>query len=161
MTTQLFRLLGVVLVLAGLAYPAPGHVPAGSLRLSRLDAQVVADAPQFVQWQQRTGELPPDFGALPRNDFPAGPLTFMNGRPSGTPRTGPRDAPRNSAATSRSGRSARCRQGRRSSSTTVQSETPGNGYLTRVVAIVYGPQADKTTTVTVTLTIPQGAGRSR
>lgn len=42
--------------------------------------------------------------------------------------------------------------------TTVQSETPGNGYLTRVVAIDYGPEAGKTTTVTVTLTIPQGPG---
>jgi hypothetical protein len=38
--------------------------------------------------------------------------------------------------------------------TTVQSETAGNGYLTRVVEIVYGPQADKTTTVTVTLDSP-------
>ena len=42
--------------------------------------------------------------------------------------------------------------------TTVQSETPGNGYVTRVVEIEYGPRADKTTTVNVTLTIPQGTG---
>src|SRR6186997_28561 len=38
------------------------------------------DAPQFAQWQQRTGELPPDFDALPRNNFLPDPLTFMNGR---------------------------------------------------------------------------------
>jgi len=38
------------------------------------------DAPQFAQWQQRTGELPPDFGALPRNNFLPDSLTFMNGR---------------------------------------------------------------------------------
>ena len=45
-------------------------------------------APQFEQWQQRTGELPPDFEAFSRNNFLPDPLTFMNGRAVGTPRTG-------------------------------------------------------------------------
>jgi hypothetical protein len=40
----------------------------------------VPSAPQFAQWQQRTGELPPDFDAFPRNNFLPDPLTFMNGR---------------------------------------------------------------------------------
>ena len=114
-------------------------------------------APQFEQWQQRTGELPPDFEAFPRNNFLPDPLTFMNGR-----------AVRN--ASDWTGRRAEIRQllekwqvgtvppKATTFKTTVQSETPGNGYVTRVVAIDYGPQADKTTTVTVTLTIPQGPG---
>src|SRR5215216_776591 len=38
------------------------------------------EAPQFAQWQQRTGELPPDFAALPRTNFLPDPLTFVNGR---------------------------------------------------------------------------------
>ena len=122
-----------------------------------MDAQVAADAPQFAQWQQRTGELPPDFDAFPRNNFLPDPLTFMNGR-----------AVRN--ASDWTARRTEIRQllekwhvgsvppKATTFRTTVQSETPGNGYVTRVVEIEYGPQADKTTTVNVTLTIPQGNG---
>jgi len=107
--------------------------------------------------QQRTGEIPPDFDAFPRNNFLPDPFTFMNGR-----------AVRNASDWTR--RRAEIRQllekwqvgtvppKATTFKTTVQSETPGNGYATRVVAIDYGPQADKTTTVTVTLTIPQGPG---
>jgi len=114
-------------------------------------------APQFSQWQQRTGEIPPDYDALPRNNFLPDPLTFMNGR-----------AVRN--ASDWTSRRAEIRQQLEkwqvgtmpakatTFRTTVQSETPGNGYITRVVELEYGPRPDKTTTVTVTLTIPQGAG---
>ena len=157
MTTRLFRLLGVVLVLAALAYPL--RAMSQQDRSAYLDWMVksLPSAPQFEQWQQRTGELPPDFEAFPRNNFLPDPLTFMNGR-----------AVRNASDWTR--RRAEIRQllekwqvgtvppRATTFKTTVQSETPGNGYATRVVAIDYGPQAGKTTTVTVTLTIPQGPG---
>ena len=42
--------------------------------------KALPSAPQFEQWQQRTGEIPPDFDALPRNNFLPDPLTSMNGR---------------------------------------------------------------------------------
>jgi dienelactone hydrolase len=156
MTTRLFRLLGVV-VLAALAHPLGAMTQRD--RSSYLDWMIksLPRAPQFEQWQQRTGELPPDFEAFPRNNFLPDPLTFMNGR-----------AVRN--ASDWSARRAEIRQllekwqvgtvppKAATFKTTVQSETPGNGYITRVVAIDYGPQAGKTTTVTVTLTIPQGPG---
>ena len=157
MTTRLFRLLGVVLALAALAHPLGAMTQRD--RSSYLDWMLksLPSAPQFEQWQQRTGELPPDFDAFPRNNFLPDPLTFMNGR-----------AVRN--ASDWTARRAEIRQllekwqvgtvppKATTFKTTVQSETPGNGYVTRVVAIDYGPQADKTTTVTVTLTIPQGPG---
>ena len=79
MTTRLFRLLGVVLVLAALAYPL--RAMAQQDRSAHLDWMLksLPSAPQFEQWQQRTGELPPDFDAFPRNNFLPDPLTFMNG----------------------------------------------------------------------------------
>ena len=157
MTTRLYRLLGVVLVLAALAHPLGAMTQRD--RSSYLDWMVksLPSAPQFEQWQQRTAELPPDFDALPRNNFLPDPLTFMNG-----------GAVRNASDWTR--RRAEIGQllekwqvgtvppKATTFKTTVQSETPGNGYVTRVVAIDYGPQAGKTTTVTVTLTIPQGPG---
>jgi dienelactone hydrolase len=157
MTTRLFRLLGVVLVLAALAYPLRAQGPRD--RSAYLDWMIASlpSAPQFEQWQKRTGELPPDFEAFPRNNLLPDPLTFMNGR-----------VVRN--ASDWNTRRAEIRQllekwqvgtvppKATTFKTTVQSETPGDGYITRVVAIEYGPQADKTTTVTVTLTIPHGAG---
>ena len=139
-TDRLFRLLGVVLVLAALAYPL--QAMSQQERSAYLDWMLksLPSAPQFEQWQQRTGELPPDFEAFPRNNFLPDPLTFMNGR-----------AVRN--ASDWSARRAEIRQQLEkwqvgmlppkatTFKTTVQSETPGNGYVTRVVAIDYGPLA--------------------
>ena len=155
--------LAVALVAFGDPQPAatlPDQPPSPELQPRRhLEwmLESLPSAPQFAQWQQRTGELPPDFAALPRNNFLPDPLTFMNGR-----------AVRNAADWS--ARRAEIRQllekwqvGKLPARATifqtrVQSETPGNGYVTRVVEIVYGPRADKTATVSVTLTIPQGRG---
>ena len=130
MTTRLCRLLGVVLVLAALAHPL-GAMTQRDMS-SYLDWMVksLPSAPQFEQWQQRTGELPPDFEALPRNNFLPDPLTFMNGR-----------AVRNASDWTR--RRAEIGQllekwqvgtvppKATTFKTTVQSETPGNGYATR------------------------------
>ena len=151
-------LLGVALALVALAYPLQGAM-AEQERRAHLEwmLESLPSAPQFNDWQQRTGELPPDFDAFPRNNFLPDPFTFMNGR-----------TVRN--ASDWTARRTEIRQllekwhiGSVPSKattfrTTVLSETPGTGYVTRVVAIEYGPQADRTTTVNVTLTIPQGNG---
>ena len=48
--------------------------------------QTLPDAPAFGQWIKTSGELPPDFDALPRmNDLPD-PLCFLDGRPVQHPR---------------------------------------------------------------------------
>jgi hypothetical protein len=59
----------VVLVLAALSHPLGAMTQRD--RSSYLDWMVksLPSAPQFEQWQQRTGELPPDFDTFPRNNF--------------------------------------------------------------------------------------------
>jgi pimeloyl-ACP methyl ester carboxylesterase len=48
--------------------------------------QILPDVPAFREWLRKTGELPPDFDALPRrNDLPD-PLEFLDGRPVRAPR---------------------------------------------------------------------------
>src|SRR5262245_9316715 len=76
---KLLPTLGVLLVLAALAHP---------LRATQLEKTSYLEwmvtslprAPQFEQWQQRTGELPPDFETFPRNNLLPDPLTFVDGR---------------------------------------------------------------------------------
>src|SRR5688572_32467777 len=128
MTALLFRLLGVVMVAAALAHPLGAM--SQEERWSYLDWMIksLPSAPQFEQWQRRTGELPPDFEAFPRNNFLPDPLRFMNGR-----------AVRN--ASDWTARRAEIRQRLEkwqvgsvppkatTFKTTVQSETPGNGYV--------------------------------
>ena len=47
--------------------------------------KTLPEAPSFRQWLQSSGELPPDFDALPRtNDLPH-PLRFLDGKPVRTP----------------------------------------------------------------------------
>ena len=150
-------LAGIAVALVTLANPLRATTEQDQRAYLEWMLKSLPDAPQFTQWQQRTGELPPDFNAFLRNNFLPDPLTFMNGR-----------TVRN--ASDWTARRAEIRQALEkwqvgsvppkatTFKTTIQSETPGNGYITRVVEIEYGPRADKTTTVTVTLTIPQGNG---
>src|SRR5207249_1955266 len=125
------RLLGVVVVLTAIANPLKATTEQERRTHLEWMLKSLPAAPQFTQWQQRTGELPPDYDALPRNNFLPDPLTFMNGR-----------VVRN--ASDWTTRRAEIRQllekwqvGTMPSKattfrTTVQSETPGNGYVTRV-----------------------------
>jgi hypothetical protein len=152
-----FRLLGIGLALVALVWPLRALTQDDRRAHLEWMLKSLPSAPQFVQWQQRTGELPPDYSAFPRHNFLPDPLTFMNGK-----------AVRN--ASDWTARRTEIRQllekwqvgsvppKATTFKATVQSETTGNGYATRVVEIEYGPQAGKTTTVTVTLTMPQGAG---
>src|SRR5271156_5599314 len=47
--------------------------------------KILPPAPQFQQWLDKTGELPPDFDALPRMNGLPDPLKFLDGRPVRTP----------------------------------------------------------------------------
>ena len=117
--------------------------------------QTLPDVPSFREWAQKTGELPPDFDALPRNNLLPDPLRFLDGRPVGT--TGDW-APRR----------AEIRQlfekydlGSFPPKPTldkvvVLDETQGRGYVTRNVRLEFGPQGKGTMRVQVT--IPDGPG---
>jgi dienelactone hydrolase/lysophospholipase L1-like esterase len=41
------------------------------------------DAPEWTAWQKATGELPPDFGKLPKSNLLPAPLRFFDGSPVG------------------------------------------------------------------------------
>ena len=43
--------------------------------------QILPDVPSFKQWLDKTGELPPDFDALPRINGLPDPLKFLDGKP--------------------------------------------------------------------------------
>ena len=42
--------------------------------------QTLPQVASFNEWLQRTGELPPDFDALPKNNGLPDPLTFLDGK---------------------------------------------------------------------------------
>src|SRR5579872_4573416 len=46
---------------------------------------IIPDVPSFRQWLDKTGEMPPDFDALPRVNGLPDPLKFLDGRPVRTP----------------------------------------------------------------------------
>jgi len=112
-------------------------------------------APAFNQWVKATGELPPDFDALPRNNYLPDPLQFLNGRPVKT-------------AADWAARRDEIRQLFEKydigsippavglDRVTLVEETKGKGYFTRVVRLEYGPEGKASTQVTVT--IPDGTG---
>src|ERR1017187_4150900 len=43
--------------------------------------QGLPDSPHFKAWLQKSGELPPDFDALPRINALPDPLKFLDGKP--------------------------------------------------------------------------------
>lgn len=111
--------------------------------------------PEWNAWQQKTGELPPDFDALRSANFLPEPFQFADGRMVAVPAGWPQ-------------RRAEIRQlfekhvvGRvppkpKLDRVVPLEETKGEGYLTRKVRLEYGPESKATTEVTVT--IPDGNG---
>ena len=83
MKTALFlplRRLGVAVALVALAHPLGAMTEQERRAHLEWMLKSLPDAPQFRQWQEKTGEIPPDYDALPRNNFLPDPFTFMNGR---------------------------------------------------------------------------------
>lgn len=117
--------------------------------------QTLPDNPPWNEWQKKTGELPPDFDALPRSNALPDPLRFADGRPVRT-------------AAEWQARRAEIRSllekwdigslpPKPKLDHVVQvEETRGAGYLTRVVRLEYGP--DRKATTQVTVVIPDGSG---
>ncbi len=117
--------------------------------------QILPDVPTFREWLQSSGELPPDFDALPRINSLPDPLRFVDGRPVHTPAEWRQ-------------RRAEIRQlyekydlgtfppKPKLDRAVLLDETPGNGYLVRNVRLEFGPVSKGTMRVQVM--IPQGKG---
>lgn len=111
--------------------------------------------PSWTAWQEKSGELPPDFDALPQQAFLPDPLRFIDGRPV----QGPDDWPERRAEILE--QFERYIIGRLPPKPPVDhvellSETPGNGYTTRMVRLDFGPASQ--THLRVQLIIPDGPG---
>ncbi|MGH9648569.1 MAG: dienelactone hydrolase family protein, partial [Bryobacteraceae bacterium] len=117
--------------------------------------KILPPAPQFQQWLDKTGELPPDFDALPRVNGLPDPLKFLDGRPV------------KNAADWRARRAEIWSLYQKYDLGTfppkpkldravVLDETRGVGYLIRNVRLEFGPQEKGTMRVQVM--IPNGQG---
>jgi pimeloyl-ACP methyl ester carboxylesterase len=116
---------------------------------------ILPDVPSFRQWLDKTGELPPDFDALPRVNGLPDPLKFLDGRPVRTPLEW-------------KARRAEIRQLFEKYQTgtfperpkldraVVLDETHGKGYLIRNVRLEFGPGGKGAMRVQVM--IPDGKG---
>jgi pimeloyl-ACP methyl ester carboxylesterase len=117
--------------------------------------QILPDVPSFRDWLQKTGELPPDFDALPRVNGLPEPLRFLDGRAVRTPAEW-------------LARRAEIRRlfekydlgtfppKPKLDRAVVLDETLGKGYLVRNVRLEFGPGSKGTMRVQVM--IPDGKG---
>src|SRR5579863_4781535 len=117
--------------------------------------QILPDVPSFREWLQSSGELPPDFDALPRVNGLPDPLRFLDGRPVRTP-------------VEWRARRAEIRQlfekydvgtfppRPKLDRAVVLDETPGRGYLVRNLRLEFGPGGKGTMRAQVM--IPDGKG---
>jgi dienelactone hydrolase len=79
------RFLLPLLLLLPLATPSSAMTEEERKQYLENMLKTLPPVPSFTQWQQRTGELPPDFDALPRHNTLPDPLKFLNGDPVKTP----------------------------------------------------------------------------
>jgi dienelactone hydrolase len=118
--------------------------------------QALPAVPTWIEWQKKTGALPPDYDALPSANHLPDPLRFhADGRAVRMPADWP-------------ARRAEIRQlfeqhvvGRfppkpKLTRVVPMEENKGAGYLTRTVRLEYGPEGKANTQVTVTM--PEGNG---
>jgi dienelactone hydrolase len=117
--------------------------------------RLLPDVPEWTAWQQKTGELPPDFDQLPRSNLLPDPLRFFDGRPvKNTPADW--EARRNEIKQLFEKYVTGTFPGKPTIVRVVLlSETKEKGYLVRNVRIEFGPQEKGT--VRVRLVIPDGA----
>ncbi|HKE26593.1 MAG TPA: alpha/beta fold hydrolase [Bryobacteraceae bacterium] len=143
-------------MLLGIGWPEANAMTEAERRqyLEKLQ-QILPAVPSFQAWLEKSGELPPDFDALPRHNGLPDPLRFLDGRPVRT-------------AQEWRVRRAEIRQlfekydlgtfppKPKLDHVTVLDETPGKGYLIRNVRLEFGP-GDKGT-MRVQVMIPEGKG---
>ncbi len=152
-----WRRCSILLLLLGMAgsEPAQAITPAERREYLAKLQQILPDVPSFREWLQKTGELPPDFDALPRINGLPEPLQFLNGKAVRTPRDWP-------------ARRTEIRQlfekydlgtfppKPKLDRAVALDETRGNGYLVRNLRLEFGPGSKGTMRVQVM--IPDGQG---
>jgi pimeloyl-ACP methyl ester carboxylesterase len=156
MAARLFRLVPLLMLWALAGWqPARALTPeARRAYLAQLQ-QILPDVPSFREWLQKTGELPPDFDALPRSNGLPEPLRFLDGRAVGTPREW------QSRRTEIRQLFEKYQLGTfppkpKLDRAVLLDETPGKGYLVRNLRLEFGPGGKGTMRVQVM--IPDGKG---
>jgi pimeloyl-ACP methyl ester carboxylesterase len=116
--------------------------------------QNLIDVPEFTAWQKATGELPPDFDLLPRQNLLPEPFTFLDGSP--VPKTPAGWNERRAEIKDLFERYVTGRFPARPPIDRVEilDETKGEGYRVRNVKLHFGPQSKGN--VRVRLVIPDG-----
>jgi len=151
------RIQGACFVLTLLTLVQPVWPMSVEQRREYLDKllKILPPAPQFQQWLDKTGELPPDFDALPRMNGLPDPLKFLDGR-----------SVKNAADWKKRRAEIWSLYQKYDLGTfppkpkldraVVLDETRGDGYLIRNVRLEFGPQSKGTMRVQVM--IPNGQG---
>jgi cephalosporin-C deacetylase-like acetyl esterase len=151
---QLLALLAL-LVSSAIALSFPAMTP--EQRKEYLDkfVQTVPPVPTFTAWLQRTGELPPDFDALPKINGLPDPLQFLDGRM----------VKKAADWTARRAEIYALEQKYdlgsfppkpKLDNVVVLSENTANGQITRNLRLEFGPE--QKATLRATITIPAGTG---
>src|SRR3954464_1553875 len=115
----------------------------------------LTDTPTFNEWQKATGELPPDFDALPRNNYLPEPLQFLDGKPVQTAADWSARRAEIKALFEKYMVGTMAPHGK-ITNTEVLEETKAAGYFNRTVRLTFGPRPGDT--ITVTLAVPDGSG---
>lgn len=140
--------------------PASPSVAAEAGRREYLDKllKILPQVPAFDAWLKKTGELPPDFDALPRvNDLPD-PFRFFDGRPVETKADW--QARRNEIGDLYQKYQLGTFPPRpKINRVVLLDETRGDGYVVRNVRLEFGPQNKGT--MRVRLILPDGKGPFR
>ena len=128
-----FILLAFIVAIGNLA----GQNPSDYLKRMQ---QTLPESPEWTAWQQAEGELPPDFGQLPKSNLLPDPLRFLDGHPVG-----------NTSAEWRTRRNEIWELFEKYVTGTfppkpsitqivLLDETKGEGYTVRNVRVTFGPQ---------------------
>src|SRR4030095_12477307 len=148
------RLLALLALLV-IAFPLRAITPEERKAYLNKLVQILPAVPSFDAWLQRTGELPPDFDALPKINGLPDPLRFLDGRVAKT------------AADWKARRAELYALEQKYDVGTfppkpgldnvvVLNESNTNGQITRNLRLEFGP--DQKGTLRATITIPAGAG---
>ncbi len=151
-----------VLTLVALTFIHSARAMTPEERRSYLDKllTILPDVPSFKQWLDKSGELPPDFDALPKVNGLPDPLQFLDGKPVRTPA----DWKLRRAEIWRLYQQydlGKFPPKPKLDRAVVLDETHGNGYTIRNVRLEYGPQSKATLSqamMRVQLMIPDGKG---
>ncbi|MGA2796321.1 MAG: alpha/beta fold hydrolase [Thermoguttaceae bacterium] len=117
--------------------------------------QLLPEVPSFKQWIDKTGELPPDFDAMPKNNSLPDPLKFLDGKPVQTQddwKTRRAEIRRLFEKYEFGSLPPHPKLDR----ATVTEETQADGYRTRKVQLEFGPESKGR--MHATLLIPDGKG---